>query len=237
MQTKCDQRVTFLQLWCLSGLLFCHVTRVIPVPIPASEIAADTVENAGVGISQYASLCTNQIQCYLVAMKRHPAALQLAQLALTDDTYNQFFFAALQQHSRSFPAFRSWATAIFESDKEERKEPTVLAKCLHSSIFHGGKSKMCEESFFMLWCWIGTLYRPERYWNQYQEGQNGFGTRLHVTLRGRDLWPPEQTRHKFKVLMKSGSFLITLITFIHRITCEALQLYRSLKLPVHIYPH
>ncbi len=60
--------------------------RVVPIPIPVSENAADTAEIAGMGISEYASLCTNQVPCYLWAMKQYPATFQSAQLALTDVT-------------------------------------------------------------------------------------------------------------------------------------------------------
>ncbi len=34
-----------------------------------SESAADTAENAGISISEYASLCTNQIPCYLLVVR------------------------------------------------------------------------------------------------------------------------------------------------------------------------
>ncbi len=41
------------------------------------------------------------------------------------------------------------ATTNFESDEEEQREPTELAKCLYSAIFYTGKSKeMCKELFF-----------------------------------------------------------------------------------------
>ncbi len=35
-------------------------TRVIPILIPVSENAADTLVNAGIDIREYASLCTNR---------------------------------------------------------------------------------------------------------------------------------------------------------------------------------
>ncbi len=38
---------------------------------------------------------------------------------------------------------------IFKSHGKEWKEPTVLAKCLHLTIYCTGKSKdVCEELFF-----------------------------------------------------------------------------------------
>ncbi len=50
------------------------------------ENAADTFENADIEISEFASLCTNQIPCYLLASKRYQATFPLAQLVLTDVT-------------------------------------------------------------------------------------------------------------------------------------------------------
>ncbi len=43
--------------------------RVVPIPIPVSGNAAGTAKNAGNCISVYASLCTNQIPCHLLATK------------------------------------------------------------------------------------------------------------------------------------------------------------------------
>ncbi len=37
--------------------------RVVPILIPVSENASNTAENAGIGISEYASLCTDPIPC------------------------------------------------------------------------------------------------------------------------------------------------------------------------------
>ncbi len=49
----------------VSVKIFSHSTRiqsgVVPVPIPVSESAADTTENASMGLSEYTSLYTNQI--------------------------------------------------------------------------------------------------------------------------------------------------------------------------------
>ncbi len=59
-------------------------TRLVPMPIPVSESASDITENAGIGISEYASLCTNPIPCDLLAAKWYPATSQLIWLAPTD---------------------------------------------------------------------------------------------------------------------------------------------------------
>ncbi len=42
-----------------------ELIRVVPLLIPVSENAADTTENAGIGIGEYTSLCTNQMPCNL----------------------------------------------------------------------------------------------------------------------------------------------------------------------------
>ncbi len=57
---------------------------VVPILISVSENAADNTENAGIGIAEYASLCTNQVSCNLLAAKRYPTTFQVAQLALLD---------------------------------------------------------------------------------------------------------------------------------------------------------
>ncbi len=65
---------------------------VVLIPIPLSENDADTNENAGVYISEYASLCTNQVPCNLLDVKQYLATFQLAYLALTDVTYQKSSF-------------------------------------------------------------------------------------------------------------------------------------------------
>ncbi len=72
----------------LSPTAFVHA-RV--VPIPTSEHAADTFENAGADIGEYASLCTNHKPCNLLTAKLYPATFKLSQIALTHVTYLKLF--------------------------------------------------------------------------------------------------------------------------------------------------
>ncbi len=45
------------------------LTRVVLIPMPVWENAADTVKNAGIGVAEYSSLCTYQIPCNLLAIR------------------------------------------------------------------------------------------------------------------------------------------------------------------------
>ncbi len=140
-------------------------TRVVPIPRPVLENAADTTENAGIGIGEYTSLCTNQTPYHVTyKWRRDPTTSQKPQLALTDITHlTSFFFATLKQHSGSWAAL-PLATTIFKSDEEELKEPTELAKYLHSKIFYTGKSKeMCKEVFFkaLILDWYSVMANPQ----------------------------------------------------------------------------
>ncbi len=72
-------------------VMFCQIEnntvnlRVVQILIPVMENAFGTAKNAV--IDDYASLCTNPIQCDLLAATRCPATSQLALLVLTDVTY------------------------------------------------------------------------------------------------------------------------------------------------------
>ncbi len=50
--------------------------RVVLIPIPVSENAADNAENADIGIANDAGLWTYQTPCYLLAAKQYPATSQ-----------------------------------------------------------------------------------------------------------------------------------------------------------------
>ncbi len=47
-------------------------TRVAPIPVSKNE--SDTTENAGIGIGEHATLCTDWKPCDLSAANRYPAA-------------------------------------------------------------------------------------------------------------------------------------------------------------------
>ncbi len=146
LQGKLKQNILVYLRSSLSWL----TVRVVPIQIPVLENAADTAKNTGIGICEYASLCTYQI-CYILAAKQYEALML--------HTWNQYFSAALKRYSES-DAVLPLATMIFKSGEKERKEPTEPAIYLHSAKFYTGKSKeMCKELFFIRWYQICTIDR------------------------------------------------------------------------------
>ncbi len=108
---------------------------------PESENAADVAENVGISIGEYASLCTNQIPCNLLAAKRYPAVFQIAQVALP--YRKSYFFAALKQYSESCVMLPK-STTCFKSNEEEQSWQNVcIWQCfLYTGIgliFHAGQ--------------------------------------------------------------------------------------------------
>ncbi len=110
--------------------------------------AADSAKNTVSGISEYASLCTEQIPSNLLAVKQHSATFQSAQLALTDVTDLKSVFLCCSKTELKKFVVLPLATTVFKSDKK-RGEPTELTIRLHFTIFYTLKSKeTCKETFF-----------------------------------------------------------------------------------------
>ncbi len=81
---------------------------------------------------------------------------QLAQLALTDITYLKSNFLCHSKTAIRKLGCDASGNYCFKSNEDERREPTELAKYLHSAKFYTGKSKeMCKE--VILWAGIGLV--------------------------------------------------------------------------------
>ncbi len=102
-----------------------------------------------VSVSESTPVCTDQKPCNSVAMKQYPVTFQLAQLALTDVAYLRSISLCCSKTVHRKLQLVATKKFLLLGNKEERRDPTELAKCLHSAMFDTGKSKdMCEVLFF-----------------------------------------------------------------------------------------